>query len=376
MKKVKILIISDTYEPHVDGVARYISEIEKHYNFTVYTSYPRAKIRKKSVYTKSYFSVKIHGLEFSLPSFSTIRHLIGKCDVVFINSFGPSGIIGLLYAKIMNKPIIGFLHCYDPHLVVTALNLPKFFEKILKIPAKRLYYACDSLLIENLLVVSYVKSHPKIVTTVFGVDKSRFMPANITKKLLLRKRFNLPLNKILVLYSGRISHQKRIKAFCKIVDLVDKNLVEFFVVGDGPQRKILEDICKRHSNVHYYGSFMKRIELAYQSCDIMISLITDYSVNQTFMEGCACGLPVVTFKAKVNVPFLFNRLNTIISDGTPESYAKSIEELAKNENLRSKISYNAEKISYLRSWEKNAEIVVKLAKELIVEKLKSSIKVN
>jgi glycosyltransferase involved in cell wall biosynthesis len=122
-----------------------------------------------------------------------------------------------------------------------------------------------------------------------GVDRTIFKPRFDKSSWRRRSR-----KSFMILYVGRVSHEKNIKDFCRINPYnFGRNNVHVMVVGDGPARKELEG---HWPHVEFVGS-KTGDELAqfYRDADVFVFP----SVNDTFgvvlIESIASGTPIATY---------------------------------------------------------------------------------
>lgn len=127
-----------------------------------------------------------------------------------------------------------------------------------------------------------------------GVDLERFCPAN--DKISLRKLYNIPNNKTVLLTVGRFV---RAKGFDLVINAMS-TLPEchLIMVGDGEtmdevKQQILDkNLCGK---ITLTGS-QNDVSPYYQLADIFLMSSRYEPLGQTILEGLSSGLPVVAFK--------------------------------------------------------------------------------
>ncbi len=143
---------------------------------------------------------------------------------------------------------------------------------------------------------------------IFGKDlsaKTRIIPGGVRLSLfpakksqaeldVLRKKYSLASGSI-VLFTGRLISEKGIEYIVKAANKIHGQLV---IVGDGPQKKVIEEIMRKNSltNVFMLG-FVDHDNLInlYYLADVFLSLsFLDEPVPTVIFEAMAAGLPVVT----------------------------------------------------------------------------------
>jgi glycosyltransferase involved in cell wall biosynthesis len=120
-------------------------------------------------------------------------------------------------------------------------------------------------------------------------------------KLSARKKFGLPENKKLLLFSaakisdtrkGGIYFQKACNLICE-ADLEWKNNVEIILMGSGDE-KFLSGI-KMKVNMLSYVSGDENIAAIYAAADVFVIPSLEDNLPNTIMEAMACGIPCVGF---------------------------------------------------------------------------------
>ena len=105
----------------------------------------------------------------------------------------------------------------------------------------------------------------------------------------------------MLLFVGRVAHEKNIDFLIKVVDQVRKQVedVLFVIAGEGPARTSLEqDVRKRAigENVRFIGYLDRHTELnnCYSAADIFIFSSRTETQGLVLLEAMAQGVPVVS----------------------------------------------------------------------------------
>jgi glycosyltransferase involved in cell wall biosynthesis len=120
------------------------------------------------------------------------------------------------------------------------------------------------------------------------------------------------------------------------------------VVGDGPQRKYIEE--KNASNMTYVGGFVDNIEDVFSSGDMFLFIGNEYRRDLTMIcyEALASGLPVLAPDFGYDSIFVSGK-NCVLKEREPKSLMDGIEELL-DESRRAEISRNAVKSVRELTW--------------------------
>jgi len=127
-----------------------------------------------------------------------------------------------------------------------------------------------------------------------GVDLNVYHPpSGLSEKRLLRERLRLPLERSVVLYSGRLTSVKRpievVRGF--LGSSLSKNAV-LLVAGEGQLRRHCEQAADGAKNVLFLG---KRHDLPdlLRASDVLLSNSVSEGLPVALLEGCASGTRVI-----------------------------------------------------------------------------------
>lgn len=122
-----------------------------------------------------------------------------------------------------------------------------------------------------------------------GIDISIFKPAE--KKVLLRKKLNLPTDKKIFIWIGSFIERKNPKLLINTIKNIQKEFL-FIMCGDGPLLPEIKNIITQSKNIILTGR-IKNILDYLQASDYYISTSKSEGLPMSVMEGMACGLPVI-----------------------------------------------------------------------------------
>ena len=132
-----------------------------------------------------------------------------------------------------------------------------------------------------------------------GVDTTRFCPVDNDRKLELRKKYNLPLDKKIILHVGHLKHERNIDVFLKLDDCYHGVLV-FSSVTE--QDEELKQALLTKPNITVINDYCKHIEEIYQASDIyLFPVVKEFNcidVPLSVLEAAACNINVITTKYK------------------------------------------------------------------------------
>jgi 1,2-diacylglycerol 3-alpha-glucosyltransferase len=388
---MKVAFFTDSYLPTVNGVSYAVENLAqrlaKKHQVEIYA--PSGKnvgwVEKRGrVVVRRYASVPLPtypGIHIAFPGFLNVYNCLDHFDpdIIHVHTVGTIGLLGVLLAKVMKKPLVGTYHTlYSEALMY--VSPAKIFGKYLKaiervtegmgldikvlrngdkpiagkdadketLPQKmtwslvnRVYrYAdviiCPSEAIKRELVKRRLRKG--VVALSNGLDVTRFWAK---KDYRLRNR---------IVHVGRLSFEKNvdvvIRAFAKIAHELPR--VQLVIAGDGPARKDLEELCVKlgvHKKVRFLG-MVKRDNLGwvYRDSDVFVTASAMETLGLVVLEAMACGLPVVGVAAYALPDLIRSGDNGfVVGVGNEEEMAESIIRIIKNDDVRKKMGMEARK---------------------------------
>jgi glycosyltransferase involved in cell wall biosynthesis len=141
-----------------------------------------------------------------------------------------------------------------------------------------------------------ITTHSEVIPT--GIEPASFVLGDREK---FRKNYNIPQDRPVLLFLGRVAHEKNIGFLLKVLDQVKKSIPEILLViaGEGPARVSLEHEASTlglNENISFIGYLDRHTELndCYRSADIFIFSSRTETQGLVLLEAMAQGLPVVS----------------------------------------------------------------------------------
>ncbi len=173
-------------------------------------------------------------------------------------------------------------------------------------------------------IIKKLKRKNNVITIPNGLDYKKIQsiaPAALSSDLI---------------YAGRLLLHKHIDALLMATSELKKSNpnISVLIVGDGPERKNLEDFAKQlgiTDNVKFLG-FLENHDDVYglmHASKIFVSPSTREGFGITVIEANACGLPVITTNNKNNASkdLIIDNKNGVVYDMTTNLLEQAIEEL-------------------------------------------------
>lgn len=175
-------------------------------------------------------------------------------------------------------------------------------ESKVKLRIRLLFYKlADKLLVyenrgKNLLIANNFNSNKVFVvynSLNYNVQKSLFF--EIKEKKISPNNFFLNDHIPSIVFIGRLTKQKKlgmlIKAILNLNDKIEK--YNLLIIGDGPQRKFLENLALPSKNIFFYGeSYCER-----ENCNLIFNsdlCVSPGNVGLTAVHSLSYGTPVLT----------------------------------------------------------------------------------
>ncbi len=378
----KLCLVADTYPPKKDGVLTFLRSIipylKEHYDITlVAPAFCRDKEALASdieVILTRYIPIEMANYYPAVPS-ARVARAIKNSDLVFVHDLAPLGSSAINLARLMSKPLAVFCHHDEASMLTQAFKLSekrfipdKKFSSLVERIVKKHYKGVDIFFVATSRFYSKLKrlgvEEDKIIFAPFAVDTDKFKPGN---KKELRRKFGIPEDAPVLLYLGRMSHEKNVETIIKAVPLIAKRYPEahFIFAGGGARLKEYKALAKKiagEANVTFTGwvEWDKTPEY-FSMADIF--LFPSLHETQAFvaMEAMASELAVVASKDEsLEHSYYREGENCLfVSDPLNErEVAEKASLLIEDEQLRRRLGKEARKTMLGLSWQSHADKII------------------
>jgi glycosyltransferase involved in cell wall biosynthesis len=169
-----------------------------------------------------------------------------------------------------------------------------------------------------------------VIVSPSSTDTSFFKPLN--SKTKLKEKWSINVNAQVILTVCRLDKNKGVDVLLKSLGTAKKDNLKVLVVGDGEERKALEELSSAldlQEQVVFMGlrSKMELLEL-YNLSDLFV--LTSYSegLPRVLLEAMACGcVPVVTDVGSVNAAVINGGNGFIVEPGNYLQLAEKVEKI-------------------------------------------------
>jgi len=272
---MKILIVSDAWEPQVNGVVRTLKMTRRQLQLKGHESELISPLGFRSFACPTYPEISL-----AMTSSSTLERHIDRFapDCLHIATEGPLGWLARRIALRRKWPFTTAYHSRFPEYVHARFRLPLAWTYGM---LRRFHNAACATLAPTPAIVADLKARGFHGARLWsrGVDFEVFDPAGEREAAIKRPVF---------LYVGRIAVEKQVDAFLEL-DLPG----EKWVAGEGPARRVLQ---ARYPDARWFG-VLNGTQLArlYRSADVMVFPSVTDTFGLVMVEAMACGTPVAAF---------------------------------------------------------------------------------
>ncbi|AKO64645.1 hypothetical protein VI34_05875 [Methylophilales bacterium MBRSG12] len=358
---MKILFLSDVYFPRVNGVSTSIkvfkNDLKKlgHEVHLICPAYNEKNTDKTITTIKSkpiFFDPEDH-----LMSWTELNKKIEwikkqKFDLIHIQTPFIAHYFGKKLAKTLNVPIIETYHTsFEDYLHLYLPILPESFARWLsRNIAKYLCNHCQGIISPSEQLKETLKNYQvtkpiKVVPT--GLPDQSFKKTN---KYTFRKLYNISLTDPLLLFVGRVAHEKNIDFLLHVYKYIarENKSIKFLITGEGPAFEHIQKLIKKLNldrSVILTGYLEANNELlnCYASSDLFIFASKTETQGLVLIEAMAQGLPVVALAENGTKSILENNPGAIIAKDDPKEFAKTCLRLLNNKKKLSEMSVKAKK---------------------------------
>lgn len=312
---MKICMMTNTYLPHVGGVARSVSTFaeefrkRKHRVLVVAPEFEGKPLppRAAAIVERVPAIQKFNGSDFSfkLPIVAGLAPRLDAFEADVIHAHHPFllGDTALRIAATKNAPVIfthhtkyeDYTHYFpfdSPTLKEVAINLSTHFANL-----------CDGVIAPSESLARLIKRRGvevpiRVVPT--GIDVASFAAGDGPR---FRQKLKIPATAFVVGHVGRLAPEKNLSYLAEAVALFIKRTPDsvFLVVGGGPSDEKLKEVFEGHgltSRLILAGKQSGRaLADAYNAMDIFAFASFTETQGLVLAEAMAAGLPVVALNA-------------------------------------------------------------------------------
>jgi glycosyltransferase involved in cell wall biosynthesis len=382
---MKILFISDVYFPRINGVSTsirtFVEQMQSlgHEVHLVAPDYGVAtadeawikRIPARSIYFDP---------EDKLMKYSEAMKLLPELeqegyDAIHVHTPFVAHYLGLKLAAKLNVPCVETYHTFfEDYLHHYLPWVPKMMaRRLARTISRRQCNAMDAIVAPSQPMLDVlrgygVKTAAEVIPT--GLQESSFKEAD---GKAFRLKYNIPLERPMLLYVGRVAFEKNIDFLIWVVKLLseDRPDVLLVVTGEGPAEASLHKLVKDLSiekNVKFIGYLdrSKELNACYESADMFVFSSKSETQGLVLLEAMAQSTPVVAIAELGTASILIEGEGALISKEDTLEFAEKVHQLLIYPELRFELGKRA-KAYVLDKWtaKLQAERMVKFYSQLV-----------
>jgi glycosyltransferase involved in cell wall biosynthesis len=176
-------------------------------------------------------------------------------------------------------------------------------------------------------------------------------------------------DKVRIGFLGSLTWWQGVDILTEAVAIVKEKLpnIELFIVGDGPMREKVVNMCKKHKIAYTITGFVPHEEaLKYlRSFDVLVlprrkTSATEANIPIKVVEAWTLGVPVIVTKHRVFLDYqIKNYEDVIYCEPEPNSVANAIFTLLTNNELKETLKTNGPKLARQFDYDKIAERILR-----------------
>jgi glycosyltransferase involved in cell wall biosynthesis len=272
---VKLAIVTDAWEPQVNGVVRTLSRTRAELEALGHFVRVFAPRDHRTIPCPTYPEIRLA----LLPRARLAAQLDGfDPDAIHIATEGPLGLAAAAHCATRGLAFTASYHTQFPQYVRKRVPIPECWTYALL----RLHHARARRTLvatEQLRCDLVARGFDNVVIWSRGVDTELFRPSG---------REHLGLPRPIFAYMGRVAVEKNIDAFLAL-DLPGAKVV----IGDGPDRAMLE---ARYPHTRFLGyRFGAELARALSSADVLVFPSRTDTFGLVMLESIACGTPIAAY---------------------------------------------------------------------------------
>lgn len=312
---MKICMMTNTYLPHVGGVARSVSTFaeqyrkQKHEVLVVAPEFdgPPLTRREASIVERVAALQHFNGSDFSvrLPLAAGLSDRLDAFQSDIIHTHHPFllGDTALRVASSKNVPIIFTHHTrYEDYTHYVPFDSPALKEVAINLSTE-FANLCDGVIAPSESIAKLIKkrgvtSPIRVVPT--GIDVKSFAAGNGAR---FRKKLKIPARAFVVGHVGRLAPEKNLGYLAEAAALFIKQTpsARFLVIGGGPSEDAIKAVFAKHGAVKQLilaGKHTGRaLADAYNAMDVFAFASFSETQGMVLAEAMAAGRPVVALNA-------------------------------------------------------------------------------
>jgi glycosyltransferase involved in cell wall biosynthesis len=388
---MRIAFFTNCYKPLINGVVTsivYLKEAYEKKGHQIYIFAPKVEDyidQEKNIFR--YRSINLTNkvkYPIAIPLSFKAKKVITEFNPDLIHIHHPFVLssVAIMYSKQLGIPKILTIHTqYDQYAYYVAPLPQKLTQEVIKKIVSNLADKTDCIVTPSESMKALIKNYGmknRIEVIPNAIKLSTFREKNELECLKISKRFNLKEDEKIILFVGRVATEKSIDKIIKALGIIKKHGIsktKLLIVGNGPARDELTHLVQAlgvEEEVIFCGEVnYEEIRYYYKIADVFTMASASESFGIVTIEALASGLPVLAVKAPGAMDILTDGFDGLLTDDNIEHFAKALEKIIRDPELRERLSKGALKTSTKYSINIISERMLNLYREIIaIQKFK------
>lgn len=364
---MKILFISDVYFPRINGVSTSIETFRHELTALGHTVHLIApQYHAESSDETNILRVPAKSLPFDpedrLMSYGWVMKRLEQLraeqyDIIHIQTPFVAHYLGTKLSRLLGIPCIETYHTFFEEYLYHYIPLvpKKLMQQVAKRFSRHQGNSLDGMVVPShpmlhVLKAYGVTTHAEVIPT--GIEPESFV---LGDREAFRRKYDIPQDRPVLLFVGRVAHEKNIGFLLSMLPLVIKEVpdVLFVIAGEGPARESLEHDAEAlglNGNVKFIGYLDRHTELngCYRSADIFVFSSRTETQGLVLLEAMAQGTPVVSTAELGTKDVLRDGLGVWVAKEEPGDFATKVVKMLKDSEARKDLSASGRE--YAHSW--------------------------
>ena len=347
---MKVCDLTQFYSPFSGGVKRYLEEKRKyavangHQHLLIIPGDRTSCAETENSRTYSIKSPLVSRTSRyrALLQLGAVQRLLERERPDVIESSDPYQLAwkAISSGQALRIPVVGFYHSHFPeaYLRTTSKFLGETATEIVMEVARTYVRA-----LYNHFRATFVPSAAlgqvlgqwgveNVILAELGIDTDIFRPGK--DQQASRARMEIPTDRFLLLYVGRLAHEKNVKTLFgafEILNSANAGRFHLLVVGDGPLRDQLRELSRGTKAVSWLRYISAQDELAavYRAADLFVHPSVQETFGLVALEAQASGTPVVGIRGSYMDRIILSDQTHWAEENSPDSLATAILESKK-----------------------------------------------
>lgn len=362
---MRVVLLTEAYLPIKNGVVHCVKmirdELERlgHDVHIIAPDPHNVRIKDKRVhYVPALPFPGKSGYQMAFPAMSHVKPFLEKADIIHSHHPFTLGSWGQKIAKANNVPFVFTNHTqylsYTHHVPVVGGVLKKplagYLQKFLN--------SCDIIVAPAVSTQKELEAQ-KIKVPVMhvpnGIELDRFSKGNGVE---LRKKLGISQTESVLVYTGRISEEKRVKFLIRSVASI-KEAPKLIIAGLGPQLDEARDLVKelgKEDQIFLIGAVeYDEMPNVYAAGDVFATPSLSEVHPLVVIEAHVSGLPAVVVDAPGTADIVENGISGFVTKNTKADFVNGIRKIINNPGLKARLKRGAKKVGNKYSIESSVE---------------------